>query len=234
MGQSNDSRKGRKHGRSWIRRAAVVVQIMAVLALVPGGVATAEPATRQATDVLTFADLSDVGEARLLRTDNGITAKAGVRDADPGVYTMWWVVWNTPEGCGTPFACGEPDLFNPDAGVAVGYAGGAVVDSSGKLRVNAHLSEGEELTGFPYPEFQAIGVQVNETTMLDSRHSEVHLVLRSHGEKIPGLVGEMLHTFNAGCVYEPPITGSDPAYGTPGPNTCEDLYFAVLPSEDTP
>jgi hypothetical protein len=233
MGQSNGSRESRKRSRSWVRMTAVVVHIMAVLALVPGGIASAEPTARQTTKVFAFADSSEVGEARLVRTDDTITAKAGVKGAEPGVYTMWWIVWNTPEGCGTPFACGEADLFNPDAGLAIGFAGGAVVDSSEKLRVtNATLSEGEELTGFPYPEFKSIGLEVNETTLLDTRHAEVHLVLRSHGAKIPGLVREMAHTFNAGCVYDPPITGSEPTYGTPGPNTCEDLYFAVFPSEE--
>lgn len=241
MGQSNASRERRTQvtvrrprRRRWIPRVALVVHIMALLTVAPVGVAAAEPPTRQSADVFTFADLTDVGEARMVRTDDSITAKAGVRDAAPGVYTMWWVVWNTPEGCGVPFACVEADLFNANAGLAIGYAGGAAVDSSGKLRINAHLSESAELTGFPYPEFQSIGLQLTETSMLDTRHSEVHLVLRTHGERIPGLVPDMMETFNGGCVYDPPIAGSEPAYGTPGPNTCTDLFFAVFPSEDTP
>ncbi len=191
----------------------------------------------QSAEAYTFADLPDfvdVGDSKLLRNEDGVAARTTVYGVEPGVYTMWWVVWNTPEGCFEPWACNEPDLFNPNAGLAIGYAGGAVVRSNGVLKITAHLNEGTTLTGFPYPEFQSIGVELNETTMIDSRHAEVHLVLRSHGEMVQGLVGEALRTFNGACIYDPPITGSEPTYGMPGPNTCVDQYFSIFPSEDVP
>jgi hypothetical protein len=222
-----------------MRRVLLLVFVMGMI-VVWASPAAAGKATHQASDVYTFADLPaliDVGDASLVRNDNGVTASATASDAPAGVHTMWWVVWNSPEDCGIPWACDEPDLFNPDADVAIGYAGGAVVGPSGKLHVAAHLREGVALSGFPAAEFNAgFGTAINDdvATMIDSRHAEVHLVLRSHGEKIPGLVSDMLHTFNGGCVYDPPIDGTEPAYGTPGDNTCVDLYFAIFPSEDTP
>jgi hypothetical protein len=216
-----------------MKRFLVVAAFIAIMILsaVP---AAADSASMQEADALAFADFSDKGDAWLLRNDNGITARASLSGVPSGMYTMWWVVWNTPEGCFDPFGCLEPDLFNPDAGVAIGRAGGALVGPNGELNISAHLSEGSALSGFPYPEFQAIGVQLNENSMLDSRHAEIHLVFRYHGEKVPGLVAEATHTFNGACVYEGPIAGSAPAYGAPGPNTCSDLFFSIFPSESAP
>lgn len=219
-----------------MKRMKILIAVIAVMALTTAPASAGSPPDRQTTDVLAFADFSDVGQANLLRTSHGITARATARGIPAGVYTMWWVVWNTPEGCATEHQCGEGDLFDPegDTGLAIGYAGGAVVGNSGKLTIAAHLREGQNLHGFPYPEFGAVGVSLTETSLIDSKHAEIHLVLRSHEERIPGMVGTQLRTFNGGCVYDPPINGSEPAYGEPGPNTCSDEFFAVFPSIDTP
>ena len=213
----------------------ILIAVIA-LALTAAPASAGSPPDRQTTDVLAFADLGDMGQANLVRTSRGITATAKAHGIPAGVYTMWWVAWNSPEGCATPYQCGEGDLFDPegDTGLAIGYAGGSVVGHNGKLTIAAHLREGENLRGFPYPEFGAVGVSLTETSLVDSRHAEIHLVLRSHDERIPGMVGTQLRTFNGGCVYDPPINGSEPAYGEPGPNTCSDEFFAVFPSVDTP
>jgi hypothetical protein len=57
--------------------------------------------------------------------------------------------------------------------------------------------------------------------LMDARKAEIHFVIRSHGPLIPGIIHEQISTFNAGC------GGFPPELGTPGPNTCEDLQFAV-------
>lgn len=215
-----------------------ITVVLVALALMGATVTpvSAAPPDRQTSDVLAFADLSDVGDARLARNDTGIQVKVKATRIPTGVYTLWWVVWNTPEGCATTYACGEADLFDPegDTGLAIGYGGGALVGPGGKLMLASALREEEALTGFPYTEFGAIGVSLPDTTLVDSRHAEIHLVLRSHEEPIPGLVHTQLRSFNGGCVYDPPINGSEPAYGIPGPNTCTDRYFVVFPSMDTP
>lgn len=204
--------------------------LLSAFLLVPlGSGAGAEEATHQEADLLTFSDLEDAGEAHLVRTDDGISSRSRLSGIEPGVYTLWWVVWNAPENCDDPFACTEADLSNPDVELAIGYGGGRVVESNGRLNLAASLEEGEELTGFP-TEFEFALVDSN--SMANARHAEVHLVLRSHGEKIPGLVDEMLHTFQAGCKYTGPIEGTQPKYGTAGPNDCQDMFFAIFPSED--
>lgn len=204
--------------------------LLSALLLVPlGSGAGAAQASHQEAEVLTFADVADVGDAHLLRTDDGISSRSRLSGIEPGVHTLWWVVWNAPENCAKAFACTDTDLSNPDVDLAIGYGGGRAVESNGRLNVAASLGEGQGLTGFP-TEF---GLPLVDS-LADARHAEVHVVLRSHGEKIPGLVDEMLHTFQAGCEYEGPIQGSEPAYGTEGPNTCQDMFFAVFPSEDAP
>lgn len=219
-----------------MRRMTILVAAIALAASTAAPASAGPPPERQTTDLLAFADLGDVGQAKLLRTRHGVKTVATAPDVAPGVYTMWWVVWNTPEGCATPNQCGEGDLFDPegDTGLAIGYAGGTVVGANGRLRIAGQLREGGSLEGFPYPEFGEVGVSLTETTLVDSRHAEIHLVIRSHGEPIPTLLRSQLRTFNGGCVYEPPINGSEPAYGKPGPNTCSDEFFAVFPSTDTP
>jgi len=196
-----------------MKRMTVALMTVALLAT------TAAPASaghveRQQTDLLTFADLSDLGTASL----------------PPGVYTMWWVVWNTPEGCAVPHACSLVDMFDPegDTGLAIGYGGGNLVRADGKLQITSHLREGSTLKGFPYAEFGAAGVSLTETSLVDSRHAEIHLVIRTHENPVPGIVRSQLRSFNGGCVYDPPINGSEPAYGFPGPNQCSDVYFAVF------
>lgn len=192
-------------------------------------------APSQETAVFTFAPPHDlVGQAWLNRVGGSVHAQAGLEGAEPGMYTMWWVIWNTPAGCTTPWACLEVDLFNPDAGLAIGYAGGGIAGANGKLTIAGSLHEGEEVSGFAYPEFAAAGVQLTETTLIDAGYAELHLVLRHHGKLIPGTVDEATHTFNGACVYDPPLDPANPAYGAPGPNTCIDLYAAIFASPAAP
>jgi hypothetical protein len=48
-------------------------------------------------------------------------------------------------------------------------------------------------------------------SLLDARQAEVHLVVRSHGQPIPGLVQEQIGSFEGGCDI----------------NACEDVQFAI-------
>jgi hypothetical protein len=70
---------------------------------------------------------------------------------------------------------------------AVGFAAGHVVSPSGKGNFGGYVSVGDP-TGF------FIG-----TGLWDPRGAEVHLVVRSHGQPIPGRVKEQISTFEGGC-----------------------------------
>lgn len=177
---------------------------------------------RQQTDVFRFDDLEPTGESTLIRGRRGVFAKIRAEDLAPGVYTIWWVIWNNPEACGADGCTGD-DFGNPAIDVDIGYAGGGLVGPSGRLTRFALLREGEPLEGFPAELGLASG-----SGLVDAQQSEVHLVVRDHGEPIWGLIREMRSTFQGGCTYDFPVE-VPPIYGTPGPNTCEDVAFAVFP-----
>lgn len=213
------------------RFLGIIAVIAIVLAAAPASAIEPFGLERQETDVLTFADLEDVGDALLRRTESGVGASVVVEGLEPGdVLTSWWVVWNTPEGCDVAYACVEADLFNPEAGLAIGYGGGSRVDTDGRFVLSSVLYEGDALHGFPYPEFMALGVELTESTLVDTDTAEIHLVLRNHGAPPPGAQRSALTTFNGGCVYEAPITGIEPAYGIAGTSTCVDELFVIFPS----
>ena len=193
-------------------------------------VAMASPAaagTPQTSEVYTFADLPalvDVGDAALVRNDNGVTVQASVEGVAPGAYTLWWVVWNNPEACGAD-GCTDADFGTLGLDVDIGYATGHVVGNGGQLTLVAHLAEGGSLSGFPTEFGVASG-----SGLLDALDAEIHIVIRYHGPKVPGLVGEMTHTFAAGCGYS--VFGGaivSPDYGTEGSNTCKEPFFAIFP-----
>lgn len=54
--------------------------------------------------------------------------------------------------------------------------------------------------------------------------AEIHLVLRTHGPAIPGVIPEMRTTSEAGCTPESSFGFGD------GPNECADLQAAGFPA----
>ena len=204
------------------------ITVGALLATAAFGAVGAGPASaaadRQHADVYTFAGLVDVGDSTLIRTERGVTARVKTTGLRPGPHTMWWIVWNSPAACGAD-GCNEADLGNPETGVDIGYAAGVVVGDSGRAAFTAYLPQGSALGGFP----SEFGI-ASGSGLIDAHHAEIHLVVRSHGPRIAGLVREMTHTFHAGCDYS--VFGgliAEGSYGTAGPNTCTDLLFAVHP-----
>lgn len=207
------------------RCRAICAVLGTVAVLLAAGPAAA--ADRERADVYTFADLPhlvDVGDSTLIRAERGITAKLATSGLEPGPHTMWWVVWNNPEACGED-GCNDADLGDPEIDVDIGFAAGVVAGESGTATLTAHLQEARPLHGFP-TEF---GI-TSGSGLISAETAEIHLVVRSHGPRIPGLVGEMTRTFHAGCDYS--VFGGlieKGSYGRAGPNSCTDLQFAVHP-----
>ena len=159
--------------------------------------------------------------AQLVRTDGNVSASLHTNNLNPGnVYTLWWIVINNPEECGvSPCTAGDV-LSNTYALQAdVTYGGGIVAGGSGMGTLSSHLSVGDLSNSWFGYGFQ------------DARNSEIHLVVNDHGPKIPGLVGEMLHTYRGGCTNEslpglfPDTAKND---GTPGDNTCRLYQDAIF------
>lgn len=169
---------------------AVLAMLAAVLV---GATLIAGPAARDTVGVFRFSDGTAVGGAAstLARTDAGVSMTLRTSDLDPGAaYTVWWVIFNNPENCSAP-GCSLDDLEDPalQAAVnsAVGFAAGHIVSRDGTGNFGGHVSVGDS-TGF----FLGTG-------LWNPRGAEVHLVVRSHGQPIPGRVKEQIATFDGGC-----------------------------------
>lgn len=213
--------------RALTRVRAALVTLVALLAFASLSAGPASAASVQRADVHPFAalpELVDVGDAALVRTRWGVHAWLGTSELPRGPHTLWWVVWNNPEACGDD-GCNDADLGAPGVDADIGYADGYVVRRAGHAYFAASLREGRPLTGFP-PE---LGI-TSGSGLKDSHTAEVHLIVRSHGPSIRGLVRDMARTFHGGCDYS--VFGGvvpEGAYGVPGPNTCAEMQFAVFP-----
>jgi hypothetical protein len=153
--------------------------------------------------------------SKLLRMDDGLSAVIHSSGLEAeGVYTVWMVVFENPEFC-SDNTCGEDDIFdgtgnlliNPDGtfgtpgvNVSVFWADGKVASAAGvgtfTFKIKENNSPGAVLFG---------------PGLTDAEGSEIHFVLRNHGQAIPGLLEEQLTTFEGGCEV----------------NQCEDEQFAV-------
>lgn len=165
-----------------------------------------------------ISGIVDGAGARLVRTDNNVSASFKAKDLNPGnVYTLWWIIVNNPDACAA-FPCTAPEvLFNTDVQADVTYGGGIVAGGSGKGTISSHLAVGDLANSWLGNGFQ------------DARNSEIHLVVNDHGPKIPDQLGDMLHTYRGGCTNESliyPFPATAKSDGIPGPNTCV-LYQAA-------
>jgi hypothetical protein len=203
--------------------------LLAIILALSVGTALAGKAIHQTSDVYRFDNMSDVGDAKLVRTNSGVsmTMESSVEgeltefgqllgeDFTPGdATTIWWIIFNNPENC-TDSMCGEDDVL---AGLIGGDPNKVMVDAifatghiaGSKWGAGAHLNEGDT-SGSLRPGFglEPIGLK-------DAKKAEIHLVVRSHGPAsnlTPGELAAAIHTVDGGC----------------GINTCGDPQFAVFP-----
>lgn len=186
------------------------------------GSLSASKASVQRASVHWLADLSVVGgaAAQLTRTGSGVGYSFRTTGFEKGhVVTMWWVIFNHPEECDNPIPqigsdCNLPDLFNPDVQASVLWGGGNIVGNSGRTTIAGHLGEGEITTFHP--------LFVDSPGLLDAMEAEIHLVIRTHGPAIPGMIPEMRTTFEGGCT---PATSF--GFGN-GPNECAEPQAAAF------
>lgn len=180
-------------------------------------------ADRQSSDVYTFADPPDmpdmVGDARLTRTDSGVSYNLRTTGLEKGHATsIWWVIFNNPDECAAD--CALPDLFNPDVAASVQSGGGNMVGASGNSAYAGHLSVGETTNPHPVVHGDLGPPAIDNPGLINPRGAEIHLVVRTHGELTPGLNHEMFNTFMAGCTTDDGGDGLN--------ENCEDLQFAIF------
>lgn len=185
---------------SLISGLAVVLSAFALSGAIP---ARAEPAERSIAGVQLFLNTTLVpgGWSSLVRTDRGINMTLHTTDLPPNsADTVWWVIFNAPQNCAHPMAgnrCGLGDIFsNPAAEPSVLYAAGHVLDAEGVGNFGGHLKLGDTSGCVPAaipPHFPC------NAGLTNPRGSDVMLVVRSHGDPIPGMVDAQISTFAGGC-----------------------------------
>ena len=133
--------------------------------------------------------LREGSSATLHRNKNGITANFNATGLTPGdAYTMWFIIF----------------AANGDFIDAL-YATGHVIGASGTGNFSAHLSEGD-----------ATGSIATDTGLTNAETNEVHLVIRTHGQALPGMVDDQIHSLMGGCGE------GDPA------RICDDVLAAIF------
>lgn len=172
-----------------MRRAGrtLAATVMAVLLI---GAIPAHAGQSSTSDVLTFSDGTTVGSSNLVRTASGISASIHTSRLTPGdVVTVWIVVFNDPTACASN-PCTMNDRFNSTVDAHAVYGAGHVIGGNGTAGYGLHLNVGdasrEDLWG-------------TGPALTDPEGAEIHLVLRTHGQKQPGNVSNQIHSANLGC-----------------------------------
>jgi hypothetical protein len=155
--------------------------------------------------------------------ENGATIKVKATGLEPGhAYTMWVVYFNDSDLCVD--GCNGADL--PVAGGAVTFGDGQVVGGSGNATFTARMNNGDGVISWPPP--PPFGFALYEA----GDNNEFHVVIRSHGPKIAGEVGEQIHTYIGGCMTEvgpPPENPLDLDFPVPAaPGECGDVQLYVF------
>ena len=162
---------------------AAAVAIMLVASTLP-----ASAHTRSRQPVVEIATGAVVGTSVAVRGAGAVTATLRTHGLEPGhAYTVWAVIFNDPAHCVD--GCDGSDLANPEVGgVSVLATGGVARRDHRQFRLRLAGTDGLE----------------------NPAGAEIHLVVRSHGPAIAGLIGEQISTLNGGCP----------------PNTCANVLMA--------
>lgn len=133
-------------------------------------------AVSQDANIFTFADLlvfpngTPVGSATLFRNNKGIAVSLSTSGLEVGTpVTIWFVVWNNPDGCArtvTPF-CNDTE-FGPGQVDFVGAAGNVVVNPDGTFSIGGGLKEGD------------ISESLLGRGLDDAKKAEIHIIVRTH------------------------------------------------------
>jgi hypothetical protein len=205
------------------------VAAAAVAIALPAGTlaaGTRPPAEPNRVDVLAFADpATPIGWSTLQRGDDGVLGTFVSEEFPAGhAVTLWWIVFNEPDDCSAP-GCGEDDIFaggDPATGldaeaiaaadVVAGFAAGSVATPDGYLAMSAGIDVDE------------LGPETifGEGAVLKALDAEIHLVARSHGPAVEGVVDVQTTSYAGGCetLLLPGDTPDDEG-------ECAEIQFAV-------
>lgn len=207
--------KGNMIPGSWL---AVAVAMAATLALALGSPAKAQERSNvwAPIDCTVGVDCNDVGESRLLRTNDGVSINLVTTVEPDHAHTVWWVVFNNPNACTD--SCGLDDLARPAVNATVMWATGDVSDRHGAIDLTAHLNEGE----LPLEPF---GLPGDDDGLVNADKAEIHAVVRSHGPVLKDQLSEQITSFGGGCEEDVGLLLPPEIPNNPG--ECADIQFAI-------
>ncbi|HSF31236.1 MAG TPA: hypothetical protein VLK82_12305 [Candidatus Tectomicrobia bacterium] len=191
----------------------------------------AEPANISYGVLQQFADGSIVegSRAMLVRTDKGLTITIHTSGLPPGAaHTVWWAIYNHPEHCAAyPGPCTINDLFIEAVQGTSFNATGHVIGHNGVGHFAAYLAVGDkeddaeaDTPGNSFP----LDLPGDAVGFLDARTAQIQLVVRSHGQPIPGQVKEQTSTYNGGGCDD--LEGDPPVFDDTDP--CNDEQFTTV------
>lgn len=170
-----------------------------------GGASTTD--TQNLVDFHTGAPLT--GESHLTRTADSVLVVVEAEGLVPGdVHTLWWVVFNNPDGCSAP--CGEDDIFLPNgdlnvpgvmaAEIGIGNASGNIAKADGTIELGGHLAQGDTEAGNGHQILFAAGLAGDSLLTAAPADAEVHVIVQSHGKARGGPeLLEQLSYVDANC-----------------------------------
>ena len=201
-----------KAGRKTSRALAIAL-IAATFATTLAGAQGGQPGDREEKSGQRWVSESvEVSDHHVFNTSDRVDgATVLVRDFEAGVvtasitsralepdtaYSIWWAIFNRPQFCKTPFACGVTDLEvfggDPRVRASVFWAGGFASDQFGFANSELRLRTGKtrrELFAKSLP-----------WGLANIRNAEIHVVLRSHGPTgVAGTVAEQVGTATVAC-----------------------------------
>ena len=162
--------------------------------------------------------------------ENGATIKVNTTGLEPGhAYTMWIVYFNDQTLCEDRSSgvdgCNGEDL--PFVGGGVLFGNGQIAGGNGNATFTGRLNSGDGADyGPPTPAGPPFAFAPYEA----GEDNEFHVVIRSHGPKKPGEVGEQINTYNGGCELEvgPPPEAPGPWPVPVEPGECGDVQLYIF------
>ena len=185
---------------------------------------------QQTSEMIDFnTGAAERGGGVLTRSADAVYVRLSTMDLDKkAAYSAWWVVFNEPWNCLTPWQCGEPDIVAGGvlnevqiqaAKISVFYADGFVTGTDGTANIATHLESG------PLPENTFVNFgwgpglgPPNGLIAGNGLIAEMHLVIRTHGKAVAGSVGLQTSTFTGLCDVQ----------------TCADQQAIVFQSTEAP
>ncbi len=176
----------------------------------------------------TFFPPSRGSQGQLHRKGDRLKTNIHTTGLPPGAYTLWWVIFNNPDGCQFPAPypgsqCGgdTADLFNPATAASMLWATGRVVQSNGVGNFQAEIRVGDDL-GTPGEQW------ILGDGLIDPQGAEVHMVVKYHGPASDDRTElyEQTHTMLGLCDTNANAVDLGPIFGV----QCFDPQVVVFPT----